>query len=126
MAGRSVMELPLCNLGVVSAEPGRTAPALRAHSKQENRGEGEMRRGGLPETHLHRTDRSRTPDPQLRHPLGPGLHLTSVRPDLGLCAQSLQSCLTLGDPQDCSPPVSPVKLLVKVAKPSSKSSRPID
>ena len=48
-----------------------------------------------------------------------------------LCAKSLQSCLTLRDPMDCSPPGSSIhgilqtKILEWVAMPSSRgSSRP--
>ena len=44
------------------------------------------------------------------------------------CVQSLQSCLTLGDPMDCSPPGSSVhgilqaRILEWVAMPSSRGS----
>ena len=50
-----------------------------------------------------------------------------------LCTKSLQSCPTLGDPMDCSPPGSSVRgilqarILEWVAMPSSRgSSRPRD
>ena len=47
---------------------------------------------------------------------------------LGVCAKSLQSCLTLCDPVDCSPPGSSVRgilqarILERVAMPSSRGS----
>ena len=49
---------------------------------------------------------------------------------LCVCAKSLQSCLTLCDPMDCSPPGSPVhgilqaRILEWVAMPSSRGSSP--
>ena len=58
---------------------------------------------------------------------------SAVLKHLCVCAKSIQSCLTLGNPTDCSPPGSSVwgilqaRILVWVAMPSSReSSRPRD
>ena len=56
------------------------------------------------------------------------VHLFYKRPCM--CAESLQSCLTLCDPMDCSPPGSSVhgalqaRILEWVAVPSSRGSSP--
>ena len=55
---------------------------------------------------------------------------TSVNKHACMCAKSLQSCLTLCDPMDCSPPGSSVHgihqagILEWVAMPSSRGSSP--